>query len=107
MIGQQIDVIAGDFNGIAWWCSNRDNISIVDVALADCASEEAFADCFADAFLAPHHCVDPGRFQATGLTSVGSLSRMAGIGIGKYARTVPSPSHLKVGLRPTDQNSQL
>ena len=38
MIGQQVDVVAGDFNGTAWRCSNRDNISTIDEAFADCAS---------------------------------------------------------------------
>ena len=37
MIGQQIHVVAGDFNGTAWRCSNRDNISTLDEAFADCA----------------------------------------------------------------------
>ena len=36
MIGQQVDVVAGDFNGTAWRCSNRDNISTLDEASADC-----------------------------------------------------------------------
>ena len=37
MIGQQIDLVAGDFNGTAWRCSNRDNMSTIDEAFADCA----------------------------------------------------------------------
>ena len=37
MICQQIDVVAGDFNGSAWRCSNRNNISTIDEAFADCA----------------------------------------------------------------------
>ena len=37
MIGQQIDVVAGDFNGTACRCSNRDNISTIDRAFANCA----------------------------------------------------------------------
>ena len=37
MIGQQIDVVAGDFNGTPWRCSNRDHISTIDEAFADCA----------------------------------------------------------------------
>ena len=37
MIGEQIDLVAGDFNGTAWRCSNRDNISTIDEAFADCA----------------------------------------------------------------------
>ena len=37
MIGHQIDLVAGDFNGTAWRCSNKDNISTIDEAFADCA----------------------------------------------------------------------
>ena len=37
MTSQDIDLVAGDFNGTAWRCSNRDNISTIDVAFADCA----------------------------------------------------------------------
>ena len=35
MIGQQIHLVAGDFNGTAWRCGNRDNISTIDEACAD------------------------------------------------------------------------
>ena len=37
MIGQQVDLVAGDFIGTAWRCSNRDNMSTIDEAFADCA----------------------------------------------------------------------
>ena len=37
LIGQQIDVVAGEFDGTAWRRSNRDNISTIDEAFADCA----------------------------------------------------------------------
>ena len=37
MISQEVDLVAGDFNGTAWRCSNRDNISFIDEAFADCA----------------------------------------------------------------------
>ena len=37
MIAEQIDVVAGDFNGTAWRCSNRDNISTIDEAFVDYA----------------------------------------------------------------------
>ena len=30
MISQQIDMVAGDFNGTAWRCSSRDNISTIE-----------------------------------------------------------------------------
>ena len=41
MIGHEIDVVAGDFNGTAGRCSNRDNISTIDEAFADCIANEA------------------------------------------------------------------
>ena len=87
VIGQQIDVVAGDFFGTAWRCSNRDNISTIDEALqtVHCQRRRAL-----------HHCGDSDRFQTTGLTSVGSSSLPAQIGIGRYACTVRSPSHAKL-----------
>ena len=35
MLGEHVDLVAGDFNGAVWRCSNRDNISTIDEA--DCA----------------------------------------------------------------------
>ena len=37
MISQDIDLVAGDFNGAAWRCRSRDNLSSIDEAFADCA----------------------------------------------------------------------
>ena len=37
MIGQHIDLVASDFNGTAWRCSNKNNISTIEEAFADCA----------------------------------------------------------------------
>ena len=37
MIGEHVDLVAGDFNGTAWRCSNRNNISTIEEAFADCA----------------------------------------------------------------------
>ena len=37
MTGQPIDLVAGDFNGTAWRCSNRNNIGTIEEAFADCA----------------------------------------------------------------------
>ena len=81
MIGQQINVVAGDFNGTAWRCSNRDNISTIDEAFADSALP-----------------TPPGLtpLWGPGLTSVGSLNRPVQIGIGRYACMVRSPSHAKL-----------
>ena len=53
---------------------------------------------------AQHHFGDLDRFETTGLTTVGSLNRPIQIGIGRYACMVRSPSHAKLGLRPTDQS---
>ena len=37
MISQDIDLVAGDFNGAAWRCRSRDNISTIDEVFSDCA----------------------------------------------------------------------
>ena len=37
MISQDIDLVAGDFNGAAWRCRSRDILSSIDEAFADCA----------------------------------------------------------------------
>ena len=37
MISQNIDLVAGDFNGAAWRCRSRDNISTIDGVFSDCA----------------------------------------------------------------------
>ena len=37
MISQDVDLVAGDFNGTAWRCRSRDNLSTIDEAFSDCA----------------------------------------------------------------------
>ena len=37
MISQDIDLVVGDFNGTAWRCRSRDNISTIDEVFSDCA----------------------------------------------------------------------
>ena len=37
MISQEVDLVAGDFNGTAWRCRSRDNLSTIDEAFSDCA----------------------------------------------------------------------
>ena len=37
MISPAVDLVAGDFNGTAWRCRNKDNISTFDEAFSDCA----------------------------------------------------------------------
>ncbi len=37
MLGEHVDLVAVDFNGTAWRCCNRNNISTIEEAFADCA----------------------------------------------------------------------
>ena len=37
MISQEVDLVAGDFNGTAWRCRSRDNFSTIDEAFTDSA----------------------------------------------------------------------
>ena len=37
MLGEHVDLVADDFQGAAWRCSNRCNISTIEKASADCA----------------------------------------------------------------------
>ena len=37
MISQQVDLVAGDFNGTAWRCRSRNHLSTIDEAFTDCA----------------------------------------------------------------------
>ena len=37
MISQDIDLVAGDFNGTAWRCRSRDNLSTIDEVFSGCA----------------------------------------------------------------------
>ena len=88
MLGQHIDLVAGDFNGTAWRYSNRNNISTI---------EEAFADCALPTPPGPTPLWGPGSItKATGLTCVGSLNRLNQIGTGKSDFTALSPSHIEL-----------
>ena len=37
LISQEVDLVAGDFNGTAWRCRSNDNLSTIDEAFTDCA----------------------------------------------------------------------
>ena len=65
MLGEHVDLVGGDFNGTAWRCSNRNNISTIEEAFADSALPTAPG-------LALHHCGDQVRFQEAGPTCTGS-----------------------------------
>ena len=96
MIGQQIDVVAGDFNGIAWRCSNRDNISTID---------EAFADCALPTPPGPTPLWRPGSIPNNWANVCGFLKPP---GLDRYWKVrmhgVFSIPRKTLGLRPTDQS---
>ena len=83
MISQQIDEVAGDFNGTAWRCRSRNNISTID---------EAFTDCALPTPPGPAPLWGPGSIPNR-RTSVDSLNHRVQIDFGKCACTVHSPSH--------------
>ena len=74
MISQNIDLVAGDFNGAAWHWRSRDNISTID---------EVFSDCALLTPQGPHHCGDSDPSRTIGLTSVVFLSPLAPSDSGK------------------------
>ena len=84
---QEVDLVAGDFNGTAWRCRSRDNLSTID---------DAFTDCALPTPPGPHtivmtwmHTGQLGRrlriSQTTGFSSI----------LGKCISMVHSPSHEK------------
>ena len=99
MIGHQIDLVAGGFNGTAWRCSNRDNISTID---------EAFADSALPTPLGPTLLWGPGSIPNNWTDVCGFLKppdsdrywkvRMHG------AFSIPRKT---LGLRPTDQSAAI
>ena len=96
LLAQHVDLVMGDFNGTAWRCNNRNNISAIEEAFADCASPappgltplwgpRSIPGCWADVcrFLEPP---EPDRYWKVRLH-------------GAFAIPYETP-----GLSPTDQN---
>ena len=97
MLDENVDLVAGDFNGSAWRCSNRNNISTIEEAF--CRLRHADAS-------RPHTRVgtrtDSGQL---GWRLWVPLNLLNPIGTGKYGFTVPfSIPHEALGIRPTDQS---
>ena len=61
MTSQDIDLVAGDFNGTAWRCRSRDNLTTIDEVFADCSLPSPPGS-------TPLWDLDPSR--TVGLTSV-------------------------------------
>ena len=96
MLGEHVDLVAGDFNGAAWRCNNRNNISTIEEAFADCAlstppgtpplwGPSSIPGCWADVcgFLKPPESDRPWKVRLHGAFSI---------------------PHGALGLLPTDQS---
>ena len=96
MLKENVDLVAGDFNGGAWRRDNRNNISII---------EEAFADCALPMPPAPHHCGGPGSIPGNWADVCRFLKPPASDRQWKVrlhgAFSLP---HDALGLRPDDQS---
>ena len=76
IFGEHVDLFAGDFNGTAWQCSNRNNIRTI---------EEAFADCALPTPPGPTPLWRPGSVPGCWTDVCGdSVSRPNPIGTGQY-----------------------
>ena len=92
-LDEKVDLVAGDFNGAAWRCDNKNNNSTIEeVPTAPCRCLSA-----------SRRCGDLDRFWATGLTFAGSLNLLIPIGTGKFGLMFSIP-HEALGLRPADQS---
>ena len=86
MISQEVDLVAGDFNGTAWRHRGKDNLSTTD---------EAFMDSILPTPLGPHHCGDLDPLWTIGRTSVDFSNHLALSDPGKWISTVHFPSRGK------------
>ena len=87
MLDEKVDLVAGDFNGAAWRRDNRNNVSTID---------EAFADCALPMPPAPHQCGDLEQFQVSGRTFVDSSNLLILMDNGKFVSTAHSPFTMKL-----------
>ena len=75
MLKENVDLVAGDFNGAAWRRDNSNNLSIIEEAFADCALP-----------------MPPGPTPLWGPGSIpGNWPDVCGIDSGRYGFMVPSP----------------
>ena len=95
MCQEQIDMVAGDFNGAAWRQKSGDDQQ------RDSTIEEAFAN---TNLPIPRHCGVQETFQENGPTYVDSSSRRIQTVSGRYAVTAFEINRDVLGIRPTDQS---
>ena len=96
MISQEVDLVAGDFNGTAWRCRSRDNLS---------ADDEAFMDSILPAPPDPTPLWRPGSISDNWADVYGFLKPPGSQRFWKVnkhgAFSIPRTS---LGVRPTDQS---
>ena len=84
MISQEVDLVAGDFNGTAWRCRSRDNLSTID---------KAFMDSTLPTPPAPHDCGDLVPFWTIAQTPADFSNHLALNVFGKCISIVHFPFH--------------
>ena len=93
MPDDQVDLVAGDFNGVAHRRTTNANISII---------EEAFADCDLPMPHGPTPLWGPGAVPGTWSNVCGFFSSLrTQMCVGEYGNMVP---HEALGIRQTDQS---
>ena len=96
MIAQEVDLVAGDFNGTAWRCRSRDNLSTID---------EAFSDCALPTPLGPTPLWGPGSIPNNWADVCGLLKPPGSQRFWKVSKhgafSIPRKA---LGLRPNDQS---
>ena len=97
MLDEKVDFVAGDFNGAAWRCDNRNNISTI---------EEAFAGCALPMPPGPTPLWGPGSIPGKRADVCGFLMPPESDRHWKVRlHGAFSILHAALGIRPTDQSS--
>ena len=95
LISQNIDLVAGDFNGAAWRCRSRDHISTIDEVFSDCLAFDA----------GPHTIVGPGSIPSNWADVCGFLKLPGSQRFWKVSKhgafSIPRQA---LGLRSSDQS---
>ena len=57
MLDEKVDLVAGDFDGAAWRCDNRNNVSTIEEAFADCLADASWPYTVVVTWIDPRHLV--------------------------------------------------
>ena len=92
MLKENVDLVAGDINGVAWRRENSNNISLIEEAFADCALPMPPGP--------PSHFGDPDRFLCLGFLKPPESDGQWKV---RVRGAFPFPRDV-LRLRPNDQN---